>query len=388
MENSSKRIVFFNEYEGIGGGENLIINIARQIYHTDKIVTKIICPDTGYLYKRLHELKIPFEHITSKKKDFSKDVVKGDVLIRTDFGSMTKFKNCSAKLLYWEILPTVFANAVHEKKSLFKQSLISYLMKSNALFFMDKNGVEELERRKYSVKKPAYIPIPVEIPASLTASKKKSAGKTITVTYVGRDVEWKIFPLKKVIEDCAALQEYTFKFIVFCDKSENYSRILNMNCSNVYVNYNEGVYGGDLDNMLCKYADIHFAMGTSALDGAKMGVPTVLLDFSEKEFPDNYRYKFIHHAQGYSLGDDAVNYKKGKHDLTMEKIVKTISDHESYKKLQHECYGYVKENHSLQNISSLLVNACSHTNAVTKNVYQRLAGVYYENRYKKLIGIQ
>jgi hypothetical protein len=381
------KIVFFNEYEGIGGGENLIVNIVQQLHLSNQIVTKIICPETGYLYRRLHELKIPFEHITSQKEDFSADVMPDDVLIRTDFGNMKKFKKCNAKLIYWEILPTVFASTLYKKKSIYKQLLINYMVRNNALFFMDKNGVEEIKRRNYTLKKTNYLPIPVKIENNIPVLKKAPVGKRITITYVGRDVEWKIFPLKKVIEDCAALHEYAFDFVVFCDSSKNYKQILGKKYANIQIRYTEGVYGNDLDEMLGKQADVHFAMGTSALDGAKMGIPTVLLDFSEKEFPSTYLYKFICHTKGFSLGDDVVNFEPGKFDLTMEKIIETIMNERSYKKVQRDCYSYVKENHSLQSITANLISACNDTDAVTKSVYQKLKGVYYESRYKQLIGI-
>ena len=49
--------------------------------------------------------------------------------------------------------------------------------------------------------------------------------------------------------------------------------------------------------------DLIFAMGTSALDAARVGMPVVRLDYSYKLIGSNYRYKFLHQVEGYSLGD-------------------------------------------------------------------------------------
>ncbi len=64
-----------------------------------------------------------------------------------------------------------------------------------------------------------------------------------------------------------------------------------------------------------------FAMGTSTLDGAKLGIPTVRLDYSYKSIPKNYKYKFFHEVKGYSMGErvESSFFKNGNH--TFEELL-------------------------------------------------------------------
>ena len=43
-------------------------------------------------------------------------------------------------------------------------------------------------------------------------------------------------------------------------------------------------------------------MGTSAIEGARLGIPTILLDYSYKSINGFYKYEFIYEKEGFSLG--------------------------------------------------------------------------------------
>ncbi|WP_166185588.1 glycosyltransferase family 4 protein [Providencia sp. M-8] len=66
------------------------------------------------------------------------------------------------------------------------------------------------------------------------------------------------------------------------------------------------IFLGEMDNLDArKYIydniDIIFCMGTAALDTASMGVPTVLLNPSNKVI--NQKYNWLYHTDGFTLGD-------------------------------------------------------------------------------------
>ena len=48
--------------------------------------------------------------------------------------------------------------------------------------------------------------------------------------------------------------------------------------------------------------DLLFAMGTSALEGAKQFVPTILTDYSFDAIKGLYRFQMIYQKEGYSVG--------------------------------------------------------------------------------------
>ena len=59
----------------------------------------------------------------------------------------------------------------------------------------------------------------------------------------------------------------------------------------------------NLINLLNNSVDLSFAMGTSALDSAKIGIPTVLVDYSFKKIK-NYKFRWIFDTQNFDLAHE------------------------------------------------------------------------------------
>jgi len=100
--------------------------------------------------------------------------------------------------------------------------------------------------------------------------------------------------------------------------------------------------------------DILFAMGTTALDGAKLGVPTVRLDYSYSQIPKNYKYKFFHEVRGYSMGEkmDSDCFVNGLHDF--RDLINIF--HQDKKQLSELGFDFYKSHHSIDSSSNLLLN--------------------------------
>ena len=81
----------------------------------------------------------------------------------------------------------------------------------------------------------------------------------------------------------------------------------------------------NLDEILLEH-DVVFAMGTSALEAAKLGIPSVLMDASYYEFPKDYRYRWLFESEEYVLGYMLPSEKIRKSKLVMADIVNTCCD--------------------------------------------------------------
>lgn len=57
-----------------------------------------------------------------------------------------------------------------------------------------------------------------------------------------------------------------------------------------------------VDRLLGSDADLLFAMGTSAIEGGKLGVPTVLLDIAYGKVPAGYVFRWLYDATDFNLG--------------------------------------------------------------------------------------
>jgi hypothetical protein len=378
-------ITFFNKNKGIGGGENLIINLAEYFYSQLNITVKIICYKDSYIYNRLSDLKISFVFIDMLQENFDADLTSKDVIIKTDPENINWFKNSTARMVYWEILPTVLANTINpSKKIFFKQLLFNYVLKNKGLFFMDINGVEELQSRGYKIVDYQLLPIPAFIPITYN-TRKRNDNSDITITYLGRAENWKIFPFKKVLDDLGNLDQLTFKVVIFCNDEAPYKKIIKDTYKNISISYFVNKYGKELEELLDEKSDCHFAMGTSAIDSAKMGIPTVLLDYSNNTFPEDYKYQFIFEAKGFSLGNsvEKAGYKDYQKSIT--DICDCILSAEKYKEISKKCYDYVNDYHNIKTIATDVFKNANNSTTYISKVCKYFTYAGYENKIRKII---
>ncbi len=100
-------------------------------------------------------------------------------------------------------------------------------------------------------------------------------------------------------------------------------------------------------------ADILFAMGTSALDGASIGIPTVIIPNEVTPFSCG-KYVFLYQSKGYMLGWGTEQL--GELDLpiqTMEEIIESVYRYGRKEELGKACRQYCLENHG-SNLNQLL----------------------------------
>ena len=73
---------------------------------------------------------------------------------------------------------------------------------------------------------------------------------------------------------------------------------------NISIELIDYISPGEIENfLLLNEIDILMAMGTSALEGARLGIPTILLDIAYNEVRDGYNYQWINERDGFTLGD-------------------------------------------------------------------------------------
>lgn len=135
----------------------------------------------------------------------------------------------------------------------------------------------------------------------------------------------------------------------------------------VTVSYINNLHGEDLEDYLYNNSTLHIAMGTSALEGAKLGIPTILIDYSKQKFPDNYKYRWLYECEDYCLAGEVKNgqlpYEKGK---SFKEIWQSIATEEGYKNESEKCRQYNDFNHSICSFADRLEEACNKTTMTTQ----------------------
>ncbi len=362
------KIVFFYPSHTVGGAEYLIIRLVRYMrrFHQCYVVDY----RDGIFRKLDHTLG--FNEMIDFEDGFR---IPPESTIVT-FPSMIvvlklKIDNrCNNTILLWAVqadnfegliflknkLPEAFVSAVYHSKI---SQTISYLIDKEALIVMD-GGI--IQRYKYLYNFTADLesqlcPIPIES-STLIKEYNVNSGNQVKFAWLGRLSREKIYALLKVLDDINSLDVETV-FDVIGDGD----------CESIVKSFKPrkgleirflGTIVTNLDEILLEH-DVVFAMGTSALEAAKLGIPSVLMDASYYEFPKDYRYRWLFESEEYVLGYMLPSEKIRKSKLVMADIVNTCCDSSKYRSVATQCYSYAMTNHSIQSVYGLLSKFIANT---------------------------
>ena len=244
--------------------------------------------------------------------------------------------------------------------------LVNLMLYKNALVFMDSaNLITTSKFLGVSIPRPCYLPIPVHASGDKRAilMQRDLKANGLKVVWVGRVVDFKFFILQRsLIELNRLAPRLRIKITVILVGSGDYRQALKQTTSNLpHLNceFFDYVAPADLDEFLISRADLLFAMGTSALEGARLGIPTLLLDVAYGPVSADYVFRWIYEREGFSLGDilSESNYIKGNTSLE-DRITDLAGD---FSRISARCLGYFEENHEMSRVAVKLMRYLERT---------------------------
>lgn len=226
--------------------------------------------------------------------------------------------NKTCRVMVWcfghDALQAFFYNESNQSKSyrfLFSKLYIffgSRLVPTHCLKYTDLIG-ENLDlnnlHQPLITKSTNIYPIPIQVPALVTNSSIENKENLLqSFFWVGRiDRDFKVWCLIELLNEVNTWSKDNNKTIKFniigdgdgieCIKVEDYLFEINFLGA---LNYKEMEY------VIRSKANLLFAMGTSALEGGRQLVPTVIVN-PLREFEKQVSYRWIFNSIGYSLGE-------------------------------------------------------------------------------------
>ena len=384
------RYCFYSGYRDLKGGyTTLLLTLIKELYHQKQEVVLINFAQ-GLISDELKNEKIDIKIIDLDTLNWNKI---DQIFFFNDIFILTKFEEVYRHLLkinpravYFDI--NDFICQISDYKFGIKfpslgKKLIKSLVAKKSLFFMDDTGVFNLKQHfLLPVKEPAFLPIPVKVPPqNIYLTRHKLSDGTLHLTYIGRSVNWKMKPLNKILADCAAstVQKNLHVSIVVDDLSA-FKKYINIDdyghASNLSISVIENMLPSNINEFLLSSSDLHFAMGTAALDAAKLGVPTILVDYSIADFPEGYKYKWLFETTGYSLGRNLDKIPAGD-GVTMDELLEMIvGDKNKMTLFSSHSYKYVLDKHAVDKIVPELISLCSNATFRIKDA-EKLVPFYY-----------
>lgn len=390
-------IVFYLKAKDVGGVQVLFLNLIRELY-SNSVKIKLICYKESWLISELNRRKIEYEYLgieNIRSERVSAFVNSDDILISTFLmDEYFLFLKSNPLLLFWNVFPNslnIKNSKVSFIRKFLRKNLIKNLTKKKGLIFMDTGGVTSVINQFNISIKPEFIQIPVNTSEEnlYLANKRKRTNDVINISYIGRAEVWKVKPVKKVLSDIDVMRTTERKIIfhIITDEIEEFKKQLNFLPLSVELKFYSDLSGDRLSEFLIETSDLHMAMGTSCIEGSGIGIPSILLDCSFQDFPEEYKYRWIFENENSSLGElleESSVTIKGKtfneilayFDKRMENELMNISNC---------CFEYTKKNHSLNSVSKSFIDACSNTELRVRDIL--FNDIFYLNKetFKKVL---
>ena len=408
-----KKIVFCFPYRGVGGVSVLFVRIAEYISSAGLAKCYLVDYDNGYMaqtrdpeltellvYPESGKVRIPdnasivFQSVTPWSMFPNLDIGQGAKLLFWNchplnlipsipgFRHLTAGTSWSSKFILYTLL-ILFTVRVRK--------FLLFLIKNNGIVFMDGNNLRvSSECLCVKVKDPKFLSIPANRASTKLWNQDSLANpRRIDFLWVGRIVDFKYYPLKRFLKDISEVLavdsvsvtltvvgtgEYYSKFVMDADQQDM-----------VQVRFIDHVDTHDLDRFITDNASIMLAMGTSALEGAKLGVPTLLLDFSYSEIVGQYGYRWVHQTKDYNLGEllNRNNQYASQGTSLSEKISEFESSADLISSREHD---YFLNHHNLPVVAKQLVDCIHKSTCVYQDLNDRhmMGESFVYNMYCKL----
>lgn len=232
------------------------------------------------------------------------------------------------------------------------KEFINLCLEHRAIWFMDQTTLDNTAKFLFTeIKSADFVPVMV---SSSTGEQhrtvKHDLSDQINFCWVGRLCDWKshilIYTIKQ-LSILSALYKMQVTYHIVGDGPYK-SKIEELQESNEY--FNVEIYGSmepvELGNFLLGNIDIVTGMGTSALEGAKLGIPTLLLDYSHFPVEKDYKFRWLYETKNYDLGHEITDKDIVDNNDSLKNIL--VSFREMYDYHSKKSFEYFKNSHDIQ----------------------------------------
>jgi hypothetical protein len=236
---------------------------------------------------------------------------------------------------------------------------LQFLVRHQAVVFMDDPNLQNTEYYlDTSIPNAKFLPIFAEDASPESRAGKRDWGNGLRVCWVGRIADFKYQVLKHAGEQLNAAAPMlgipvAFTIVGSGEHLEDLRKDAQA-WSGISVRFIDEIAPSALPAFLDAECDVMLAMGTSALESASRGIPTVLLDIFFAPVPSGYQFGWLHDRTGYSVGDVAPRERlHGGKDSLLTLLRDAVR---GYPELSAKAQSYYKANHSPQAVIERFLN--------------------------------
>lgn len=364
----------------MGGVQSLIISYINELSKNELINVRLYDYTNGLIYEKLDDsVKENIQFIPLDSNDWSINNLGNEVFVLTDFLWQKYpffFKNRNdVKILMLDVFyPNWKTFNKGGRIPLYKlrEKSIEILTKNKAVAFIEEEGHKAFTSIGGTIDKlPSIVPIPFDFSSNQKKTNVKQKNEIITIGYVGRAVDWKIEPVKKLMDDLGRIQGKSFNIVIYTDDVTLFNNKIKR-YDNQKVEFISGLAGVELKDSIMEKIDIGYSMGTSSLEFASISIPTILADFSNNEFPSNYKYRWLFQANLGNVGKDVNDIDPLEERCELHAMLQS-----DFSSIGNKCYTYAYNTHNIDGVILKLLFCCDNTTLTLKKsrhlvIYQQL----------------
>jgi len=401
-----KNLYFFFPYRGVGGVPILFLRLANYLSILDLYNIYLIDYEDGYMAKNYDKSKdIQFEKYQIDKNIYFKE---NDTVV---FQSMPLWAmppslifNDKTKLIYWNLYPYNMFGCASSIDKYFKNKVIRKLVtlcfryfiygddrkaikrfdEDKSIFFMDGENFEQTQEwLDVKLQNQLYLPLIIDNIENIKTGYMPKNNE-LKCLWIGRIGDFKVhillYTLKKLNSLSKLISKKIFFSVVGTGEYLNYLKQEAEALENIQINYIDYIDPNDLKEYL-NDIDIGFAMGTAALDFAKYGLPTVLLDFTYEELTQDYKFDWLYNTKNFTLGREITEELCEKNNRSLGNILGDVVV--NYESISNKSFDYINNNFNIaKNVEKFI--ALVENSSLT---YGHLNKKYFKmNIFHKLIG--
>lgn len=376
-------ICFWMPSLNVGGGSRYFVDLAKFLISNTNLKVYFMDFKDGYAAQLLQDV----EEVTKLEYDPNEEIfpITEPTIVVTNSTKVIQIKkmNPKSKFLFWhfETIPCAWHLLMFngEDKEFMKQAY-----KHNAMIFHDWSSRDILNNQfNINFQNKDYLHVYCQAKKIFPTKLSLCNENEINVAWLGRLGLEKIYSLYNIVDNLAKYKTNKIKRLHII--GDGWYRTHVENYCKKYRGEVEFIFKGTISfdkihEYLLLNVDILFAMGTSVVDGAAIGVPSAIVQLSTKKFNDN-AYFWLHETKEYCVG---ITVEQKKHfDVvyrTMEDLLDSISTSEKKKNIGKKCYQYYFNNFSdFNEISCNFLQFAINTTLTYKILKKTLKYIPYYN---------
>lgn len=244
------------------------------------------------------------------------------------------------------------ANSIYSSLLSNMRMFVEKAVEKKSLFFMDQSNVDKTcKYLSLNLPNIDFLPVPA-LESKIIKSHDLKSKEEINFTWVGRLCDFKshilIYTIKK-LGKVAFDKKIKLKYSIIGDGPFK-SEIQKLCVKNEWfdVEMLGSIHPENLDSYLLNNTDVLTGMGTSCLEGAKLGIPTILLDISYFPIQGDYKFRWLHNSINFDLAHDINKNDFAEGNSSLNDILNDLVN--NYKEISIKSLEYFRQNHEMKGV--------------------------------------